>query len=125
MRPPPRVLAIDDSVLTLAAIKIALEAAGFVVDTATDLASFTEIRARERHDLFVVDVQMPEAFGDDVAGALRGAYGEEAPIVLFSGLPEDELRDRATLAGVAGHVCKKAGLGALVSKVRDLTGTAG
>ncbi|MCA9591171.1 MAG: response regulator [Myxococcales bacterium] len=125
MRPPPRVLAIDDSVLTLAAIKIALEAAGFIVDTASDLASFTELRARERHDLFVVDVQMPEAFGDDVAGALRGVYGEAAPIVLFSGLPEDELRDRAMLAGVAGHVSKKAGLGALVSKVRDLTSAAG
>lgn len=121
---PRRVLAIDDSEITLAAVKLALEGAGFEVDTAVDLESFSLLRAAGPHDCLVVDVQMPEAYGDDLAAMLLGGQGERAPVVLFSSLPEDELARRAAEAGVAAHVSKTDGVAALVSKVRDLLGDA-
>jgi DNA-binding response OmpR family regulator len=120
MPAPPNILIIDDSPLVLELTRSVLEAEGFCVTTAIDLDSFDAARRRTAPDLILVDVQMPEAFGDDVALTLRGAYGETAPIVLLSSLPDEELSRRATYASVNGWVSKRAGFGALVSKVREI-----
>src|SRR4051812_46510721 len=107
------VLIIDDSPLVLELTRSVLEAGGDTVTTAMDLDSFEAARRRTMPDLILVDVQMPEAFGDDVALTLRGAYGEKAPIVLLSSLDDEELARRAAYANVSGWVSKKAGFDAL------------
>jgi DNA-binding response OmpR family regulator len=114
-----RVLLIDDSPLVLEVTRYALEAAGYDVDVAANLETFEAHRAARSPDLIVVDVQMPEAFGDDLATTLRGAYGVEVPILLLSTLPEDELARRAAQAEVWGYVSKQDGLGSLVTTVRE------
>lgn len=118
MPAPRRILLIDDSPLVVELTRSALESAGFEVDVATDLATFEQHRSSNAPDLIVVDVQMPEAFGDDLAAMLRGAYGEKAPILLLSSLPDAELERRSTDAEVAGFVSKASGLDALVARVR-------
>ena len=122
MAPPRSVLIIDDSALVLELTRSVLEAEGYAVTTAIDLDSFDAARRRSPPDLIVVDVQMPEAFGDDVALTLRGAYGEKAPIVLLSSLDDEELERRAAYAKATGWVSKKAGFGALLAKVREILG---
>lgn len=121
----PRILLIDDSPLVLEVTRSALESEGFDVDVATDLATFEAHRAARSPDLIVVDVQMPEAFGDDLAAMLRGAYGVSVPILLLSSLPDAELATRATHADVTGFVSKRDGLGSLVSRVREALGAGG
>lgn len=114
----PKVLVLDDSDLALALAKSVLEAAGMIVDCAQDIASFEALRARTAPDVILVDVQMPEVFGDDLAGTLRGAYGVRVPILLFSSIDEPELARRAEEAEVDGYVSKQAGPKALVERVR-------
>lgn len=114
-----RILLIDDSPLVLEVTRFALEAEGFDVDVAVDLDTFETRRAAHDPDLIVVDVQMPEAFGDDLASTLRGAYGVEVPILLLSSLPKEELAGRAARAQVWGYVSKHDGLRSLVSTVRE------
>jgi DNA-binding response OmpR family regulator len=125
MSAPRNVLIIDDSPLVLELTRSVLEAEGYSVTTATDLDSFEDARRRTMPDLILVDVQMPEAFGDDVALTLRGAYGEQAPIILLSSLDDDELARRASYANVTGWVSKKAGFDALIAKLREILGTDG
>jgi len=115
----PRILLIDDSALVLAATRFALEAEGYEVDVALDLDSFEEHRAEHPPDLIMVDVQMPEAFGDDLAAMLRGAYHVECPILLLSTLPLEELEARARAAGVWGYVSKGEGIPALLTRVKE------
>ena len=71
-------------------------------------------------DLILVDVQMPEAFGDDVASTLRGWHGVQVPILLVSSLDQSELAGRAQRAQAAGYVCKGAGMPELVRRCREL-----
>jgi DNA-binding response OmpR family regulator len=114
----PRVLVIDDSPLVLEVTRFALESAGFEVDVAADVSSFEAKRSANAPDVIVVDVQMPEAFGDDLAATLRGAYGVQVPILLLSTLPDAELASRAVAAEAWGYVSKRDGLGSLVSSIR-------
>jgi DNA-binding response OmpR family regulator len=115
-----RVLVFDDSPFVLAVTQLALEREGFSVITVTDLTAFEEARAALKPDLILVDVQMPEAFGDDVASTLRGAHGVAIPILLVSNLEEQELERRALEAEVDGWISKRRGLPELVRRVKEI-----
>jgi DNA-binding response OmpR family regulator len=119
---PRRVLVFDDSPFVLELTQQALEREGFTVCTAADLTAFERVCAAIPPDLILVDVQMPEAFGDDVASTLRGARGVATPILLVSNLEEPELARRASEADVDGWISKRAGLQALVRRVKELLG---
>jgi DNA-binding response OmpR family regulator len=114
------ILVFDDSPFALALTRAALESAGFKVAIAADLSSFERQRIAFDPDLILVDVQMPEAFGDDVASTLRGWHGVRVPILLVSSLDHTELAGRAQRAQVSGYVCKGAGLPELVRRCREL-----
>jgi DNA-binding response OmpR family regulator len=115
-----RILVFDDSPLVLEVTQAALEREGFDVTTAADLTSFEERRSAIAPDLILVDVQMPEAFGDDVASTLRGAHGVRVPILLVSNLEAGELARRASEAEASGWISKRAGVHELVRRVKEL-----
>ena len=118
--PRKKILVFDDSPLVLEVTQLALEREGFTVTTAVDLSAFEDARATGAPDLIVVDVQMPEAFGDDVASTLRGARGVRVPILLVSNMEELELERRAIEAEADGWVSKRSGLPELVRRVKEL-----
>jgi DNA-binding response OmpR family regulator len=107
----------------MTASKKVLEKSGFSVVTAKDLSQLEERCARGVPDLFVLDVQMPEMFGDDVGQVLRDVRKMKVPIVLFSSMDEASLAERARDGRLDGCVSKSAGLGALVTCVESLLGT--
>lgn len=122
-RPPAErkaILVFDDSPFALALTRAALEAAGFTVAIAADLSSFERQRVAFDPDLILVDVQMPEAFGDDIASTLRGWHGVQVPILLVSSLDQGELERRAQRAQVSGYICKGAGMSELVRRCREV-----
>jgi DNA-binding response OmpR family regulator/Tfp pilus assembly protein PilZ len=122
-RPPgarKAILVFDDSPFALALTRAALESAGFRVAIAEDLSSFERQRVAFDPDLILVDVQMPEAFGDDVASTLRGWHGVQVPILLVSSLDQGELARRAQWAHASGYICKGAGMSELVRRCREL-----
>jgi DNA-binding response OmpR family regulator/Tfp pilus assembly protein PilZ len=114
------ILVFDDSPFALALTRAALENAGFKVAIAGDLTSFERQRVAFDPDLILVDVQMPEAFGDDVASTLRCWHGVQVPILLVSSLEQGELARRAQRAQASGYVCKGAGMSELVRRCREL-----
>ncbi len=71
-----RVLLMYDSELFLDLIGEALGRAGFAVTVARDLGELGEHPAAA--DLVLLDVQMPEAFGDDLGMVLRHVRGTAA-----------------------------------------------
>jgi DNA-binding response OmpR family regulator len=114
-----RILLVDDSPLIRASAAAALDHAGFHV---TVRGAFDELLAHgtEGFDLILMDVHMPELFGDDVAFTLRGERGVTTPIYLFSSVEEAELRKLAAEAGIDGYIPKSAGLDVLVARVREI-----
>jgi DNA-binding response OmpR family regulator len=116
------ILVLDDSSLALAVTRAALESAGFNVVIAEDLATFERERERCNPHLILVDVQMPEMFGDDIAATLIGMRAVDVPIVLFSSLDETELARRSAEASATGYISKSAGMTELVRRCRELLG---
>jgi DNA-binding response OmpR family regulator len=121
----PQILLVDDSQLVLEMMSAALMHAGYDVITAQDLAQLDKHRANSHPDLVLMDVQMPEAFGDDVAMVLRAARDVEAPIYLLSTLDDAELKRRATEAEIDGFISKQIGVDAIIARVREIIGPAG
>jgi DNA-binding response OmpR family regulator/Tfp pilus assembly protein PilZ len=122
-RPAPErkgILVFDDSPFALALTRAALESAGFKVAIADNLKSFVSQRVPFDPDLILMDVQMPEAFGDDVALTLRKWHGVQVPILLVSSIEQGELAGRAKQAQASGYICKGAGMSELVRRCREL-----
>lgn len=120
-----RVLVIDDSPMTVQLITEALIAAGFGVDSASDLASLDARLAANTYDLVLVDVNMPEMYGDDVVEFLRSQRKLTARLLLYSDLPEAELEKKAQASGADGFVAKSQGLEAAVETIREALGGSG
>ena len=117
-----RILIVDDSPIILAAAKHALVEAGYDVETR---GSVEEVGARgaSGFHLILMDVQMPELYGDDVASVLRHEREIKTPIYLFSTLDDAELAQRVAEAHVEGYISKQAGTAHLVSEVRRILGS--
>lgn len=114
---PKRILVVDDSPLILQAARHALGEAGYEVETREGVEDLGNRANESAFDLILMDVQMPELFGDDVASVLRHTRAVTCPIYLFSTLPESELKERAIEAKVDGYISKSRGIEHLVSEV--------
>jgi DNA-binding response OmpR family regulator len=120
----PCILLVDDSPLTLACAEEALREAGYRVRAAPDLSEL-DAAADGEFDLILMDVVMPEAYGDDVAAMLKAVRGLEAPILLLSSLDEAELAERVRDAGLDGFIPKSAGIDGMVDRVRGFLAARG
>jgi DNA-binding response OmpR family regulator len=116
------ILVFDDSPLVLDLMRATLEAEGYRVEVAADLRAFERHRASLAPDLILLDVQMPEVFGDDIAITLREWHDVKVPILLVSSLEESQLAERAAEAEADGYVMKSAGMPALVQRCKELLG---
>ena len=113
-----RVLIIDDSPVTVDLLQGALTNAGVETDSATDLKSLEQRLSNSNYELVLVDVNMPEMFGDDVVEFLRATRKLKSTLLLYSDLPEAELRQRSQSSGADGFITKSAGLESAVEQIR-------
>lgn len=118
----PRVLVIDDSPMLLDLTVRGLAGTGYEARGASDLAQLNEQLSQGTFDLILVDVNMPEMFGDDVVEFLRSQRGVASKILLYSDLPEAELTKRARSAGADGFVTKGGGLESMLRGVQGALG---
>lgn len=119
-----RVLVIDDSPMTVQLITTALAQAGIEADSATDLASLDARLADGRYEAVLVDVNMPEMYGDDVVEFLRVQRKLNAKLLLYSDISEEELAAKAKNAGADGYITKSSGLEAAVAAIQGALGGA-
>ena len=116
------IVVMDDSEIVLGAAKATLEHLGYLVRPAANLEQLEGAIQGLRPALFVLDVQMPEMFGDDVAQVLREIRQMNVPIVLFSDIDEAALAQRGRESGVQAWIPKRAGLPALIAQIEALLG---
>ncbi len=117
-----RVLVIDDSPMLIELMLQALNGAGLNATGAMDLASIDEKLSGERFDLILVDVNMPEMFGDDVVEFLRTQRKVTSKLILYSDLSEKELAQKVQSSGANGFITKSKGVEAAVSEIARLVG---
>ena len=117
-----RVLVIDDSPMLVELTVGALNSAGYQASGALDLASLEQRLTEGPYVLILMDVNMPEMFGDDVVEYLRTQKKVQSKLVLYSDIPEAELAAKARASGADGYILKGGGLEAVLAGVTQLAG---
>jgi DNA-binding response OmpR family regulator len=101
-----RVLLIDDSATSRLALTQALRRRGFDVVSVGELDELDAALLRSKADLLLVDVHMPDLYGNDLVPWLRESRHVDRPILLYSNRAADELHTLAEECGADGFIRK-------------------
>jgi two-component system, OmpR family, KDP operon response regulator KdpE len=111
-----RVLVIDDEAPILRALRINLAARKFEVSTAADGASGLAAMARDRPDVLILDLGLPDMDGTDVIRGVRG--WTTTPIIVLSAWGQESQKVAALDAGADDYVTKPFGMDELLARLR-------
>ncbi len=111
-----RVLVIDDEPSILRALRINLTARNYEVTTACDGASGLAAVARDRPDVLILDMGLPDMDGTDVIHGVRG--WSSTPIIVLSVWGAESQKVAALDAGADDYVTKPFGMDELLARLR-------
>jgi DNA-binding NarL/FixJ family response regulator len=116
-----RVALVEDQTLVRQGIRSLLELAGDIVmaGEASDGDEGLELIARERPDVVLLDLRMPERDGLSVLAELQ-TRGDPVPVLVLTTFDDDELVLQALRSGAKGFLLKDVTLDQLVGAVRTL-----
>jgi len=113
---PPRILIVDDEPNILGTLAPILRDRGYEVFTAMNGGSALETVHRERLDLVVLDLGLPDTNGIDLCRTIRD--GLTVPIVVLSARGAETDKVRALDAGADDYVTKPFGTEELLARIR-------
>ncbi len=118
-----RILVVDDEADTRDLLVLILEGSGAIVTSAHSLASALEAFARQRPDVLLSDIAMPDGDGYELIESIRKLppeRGGSVPAAAVTAYARAEDRRRALNAGFLMHVPKPVEPGELVAVVANL-----
>lgn len=105
---PRTVLICEDSFTTRELERSIFEAAGYVVETATDgTAGLSKLREGLKVDAVVTDVQMPNMTGFELTRAIKSDDAlKEIPVIIVTSLEREEEKAQGIEAGADAYITK-------------------
>ena len=122
------VLVVDDDLDSLDFIRRILGDEGATVVTASSAAEALAIIDRQRPDVFISDIGMPETDGYELMRKVRNlqpGLGTRFPGIALTAFARTEDRTRALLAGFVAHVAKPVESAELIATIAAVTGRTG
>ena len=105
--PAPRILVVDDDVLSRRAIVHALERGNLKSTAVEDPMVALQMVSEEQFDLIVLDIQMPGLDGFELCTNIRALpSNQNTPVLFVTSLTDFKNRARATVCGGADFVAK-------------------
>ena len=117
-----RVMVVDDEADMRLTLKLALELAGYEVESAANGAEALALQRNRPVDVLITDIFMPESDGFEAIGAIRGEF-PRCKIVVVSGGAAVSKRDYlsdAELIGVDATLQKPFDMDRLLTTLRTL-----
>lgn len=96
----PRILLVEDHVMTAKVTSLLLHDLGVVVDVAIDAEEAQTQASRQAYDLILMDLGLPDTNGFLLAETLRKQYGSQLPIVALTAHKELDAEDRCFISGI-------------------------
>ena len=116
-----RILVVDDDKEIVRLVKSYLEQAGYQVLTAYDGESALHVMRRDKPDLTVLDLMMPERDGWDVTRVVRGDQSlTDMPIIMLTARVEDTDKILGLELGADDYVTKPFNPREIVARVRSV-----
>ncbi len=113
---PPRILIVDDEPKILGTLAPLLRARGYEVFTAMNGRAALETVDRDKPDLIVLDLGLPDTDGVDLCREIR--EGQNVPIVVLSARGAEGDKVRALDVGADDYVTKPFGAEELLARIR-------
>ncbi|MBI9109402.1 MAG: response regulator [Spirochaetales bacterium] len=113
-----KILAIDDEVSILEALKTILDDMGYLVTTFSNSIDGESAALTEDYDLILCDMRMPERNGAEVTRNIM-AKKPNARILIITAFPGDPLARQSLDAGAKGLVKKPFEIGKILSFLRE------
>jgi DNA-binding NarL/FixJ family response regulator len=122
MEPKIKILLADDQTLITESLNTFLSNYAedmTVIGTASNGQEAVAITEKERPDIILMDVLMPEMSGIEAVGVIKNQY-PEIKIIMLSTYDEDEYVRAAILAGASGYLLKAISPTELITAIRAL-----
>ncbi len=121
---PTRLLVVDDEPSIRDLLAASLRYAGYEVATAEDGASALAAAEKDRPDLVVLDVMLPDMDGFDVTRKLR-ERGREVPVLFLTARDDIDDKVKGLTVGGDDYVTKPFSLEEVVARIRAVLRRAG
>jgi two-component system cell cycle response regulator len=116
-----RVLVVDDVAANVRLLESRLQAEYFDVRTALSGREALDVAEKERVDLVLLDVMMPDMSGFDVCSALKkNPRNAHVPVIMITSLDNSEDRVKGLECGADDFLTKPVGHIALLTRVKSL-----
>ncbi|MFL0358278.1 response regulator transcription factor [Curtobacterium flaccumfaciens] len=117
-----RVLLVEDEAGLVSALRVALQREGYAVDTALLVREAREKLAVTEYDIVLLDVNLPDGNGFDLAAEIRaGRTSSEARILMLTARGQLRDRVRGLDLGADDYLVKPFALVELTARMRALT----
>lgn len=110
-----RILAVDDELQILRALRVTLRSHGYEVTTASTVEEALDAASVSSPDAAIVDLLLPDGDGVELTRRLR--QWTQMPIIVLSAVGEEEEKVRALRAGADDYVTKPFGPEELVARL--------
>lgn len=117
-----KILLIDDEVIITAYLSNFFRNAGYEIEAAASGSEALQKAKEEKPNLVLLDLVLPDADGVEVLTSLKKDH-PDVPVVILTGLvPDPEILEECSEAGVDGFVTKDATSDHLLMHVKRLIG---
>lgn len=102
-----RILVVEDNETNLYLIRFMLEKSGYEVIEAREGAVGVEMAVKEKPDLVIMDLQLPDIDGLEATKRIRASEADtEIPIIALTSFAMAGDREKALAAGCTGYIEK-------------------
>ncbi len=102
-----RILVVEDNETNMYLIRFMLEKSGYEVIEAREGAAGVELAAKEKPDLIIMDIQLPDINGLEATKRIRASEADgDIPIIALTSFAMAGDRERALAAGCTGYIEK-------------------
>ena len=113
----PTVLVIDDEPPIRRLLRVGLATQGYALLEAPDAGTALALLERERVDLVILDLGLPDMGGHDLLRAIRAGH-PDLPVVVLSSRGDESGKVEALDLGADDYVTKPFGMGELLARLR-------
>ena len=113
-----RILVVEDNETNMYLIRFILEKSGYEVIEAEEGTTGVELAIKEKPDLILMDIQLPDINGLEATKRIRASEADDdIPIIALTSFAMAGDREKALAAGCTGYIEKPINPGTFISEI--------